>query len=195
MLEKTVFFRAASETDSLPQSVAEIILSGRSNVGKSSVINALCSQKNLARTSKTPGRTRSINVYSVEMRKWIIDLPGYGFARISPQEKALWNKMIEECIIQRKSKKTVYIIVDALVGPTELDYDMAHWLSDYSVPFKIIANKCDKIPNDITENEIQSKAAECFGIEKSNVFTVSAKKKNGFDKLRLDIVKFLSRKG
>ena len=118
MLEKTVFFRAESKADSLPQSVAEIILSGRSNVGKSSVINALCSQKNLARTSKTPGRTRSINVYSAAMRKWIIDLPGYGFARVSLQEKELWNKMIEECIIQRKSKKVVYIIVDAFVGPT-----------------------------------------------------------------------------
>ncbi|MCA6071868.1 MAG: ribosome biogenesis GTP-binding protein YihA/YsxC, partial [Endomicrobium sp.] len=155
MLEKAVFFRATSEADSLPQSVAEIILSGRSNVGKSSVINALCSQKNLARTSKTPGRTRSINVYSVAMRKWIIDLPGYGFARVSHQEKDLWNKMIEECIIKRKSRKVVYIIVDAFVGPTELDFDMAHWLSDYSVPFKIVANKCDKAPKGITEDEIQ----------------------------------------
>ncbi|MDR1662983.1 MAG: 50S ribosome-binding GTPase [Endomicrobium sp.] len=71
----------------LPQSIAEIILSGRSNVGKSSVINALCSQKNLARTSKKPGRTRSINVYSVAMKKWMIDLPGYGFARVSFEEK------------------------------------------------------------------------------------------------------------
>ncbi|MCA6069595.1 MAG: ribosome biogenesis GTP-binding protein YihA/YsxC [Endomicrobium sp.] len=195
MLEKAVFFRGASKADSLPQSVVEIVLSGRSNVGKSSVINALCSQKNLARTSKTPGRTRSINVYSVAMRKWIIDLPGYGFARVSRQEKDLWNKMIEECIIQRKSKKVIYIIVDAFVGPTELDFDMAHWLSDYSVPFKIVANKCDKMPKGITEDEIQIKAAECFGIDKVNVFAVSAKKDNGFGKLRIDIVKFLSCKG
>lgn len=194
MLEKAVFFRAALEANSLPKSVVEIILSGRSNVGKSSVINALCSQKNLARTSKTPGRTRSINVYSVAMGKWIIDLPGYGFARVSPQEKELWNKMIEKCIIQRGSKKVVYVVVDAFVGPTELDFDMAHWLSDYSVSFKIIANKCDKAPSSITEDEIQSKVAECFGIDKANVFTVSAKKNNGFGKLRTDIVKFLNSK-
>jgi GTP-binding protein len=191
MLEKTVFFRATSRADSLPKSIAEVILSGRSNVGKSSVINATCLQKNLARISKTPGRTRSINVYSVAMRKWIIDLPGYGFARVSPKEKELWNKMIEECIIQRKSKKRVYIIVDAFVGPTQLDFDMACWISNYGVEFKIIANKFDKVPSGVTETEINIKIAECFNIDKSNVFTVSAKKRNGFDKLRTDIVKFL----
>ncbi|GHT36801.1 putative GTP-binding protein EngB [Endomicrobiia bacterium] len=191
MLEKTVFFRATSQANSLPKSVAEIVLSGRSNVGKSSVINALCLQKNLARISKTPGRTRSINVYSVAMRKWIIDLPGYGFARISLQEKKLWNKMIEECIVKRKSKKVVYIIIDAFVGPTELDFDMAHWLDDYGVMFKVVANKFDKIPSGVTEAEVKIKAAECFGIDESDVFTVSAKKRNGFDKLQVDIVKFL----
>jgi GTP-binding protein len=191
MLEKTVFFRATSKADSLPKSIAEVILSGRSNVGKSSVINATCLQKNLARISKTPGRTRSINVYSVAMRKWIIDLPGYGFARVSPKEKELWNKMIEGCIIQRKSKKRVYIIVDAFVGPTQLDFNMACWLNNYGVAFKVIANKFDKMPRSVTETEINTKIAECFSIDKSNVFTVSAKKRSGFDKLRTDIVMFL----
>jgi GTP-binding protein len=171
--------------------MAEVILSGRSNVGKSSVINALCSQKNLARTSKTPGRTRSINVYSVAMKKWMIDLPGYGFAMVSFEEKELWNKMIEECIVQRKNKKTVYIIIDAFVGPTELDFDMVCWLKEYNIPFKIIANKFDKLPDIITEDEVKTKAAQYFGIDKSLVVTVSAKKKAGFNKLRSDIVRFL----
>ncbi|MDR0800199.1 MAG: ribosome biogenesis GTP-binding protein YihA/YsxC [Endomicrobium sp.] len=192
MLNKTVFFRATAKADSLPKSAAEIIFSGRSNVGKSSVINALCSQKNLARTSKTPGRTRSINVYSVSMRKWIIDLPGYGFARVNLREKKLWKDMMEECIIKRKSNKAVYIIVDAFVGPTELDFDMAEWLKGYSIPFKIIANKCDKVPRSVPEDEIRNKAAEYFGTDKSNVFAVSAKKRNGFDKLQIDVLKFLN---
>jgi GTP-binding protein len=192
MLEKTFFFRATEEANSLPKSVAEIIFSGRSNVGKSSVINALCSQKNLARISKTPGRTRSINIYSVSLRKWIIDLPGYGFARVSLEEKELWNKMMKEFIIERKSNKTVYIIVDAFVGPTKLDFDMAKWLKEYNIFFKIIANKCDRIPQNILEDEIRSKAAECFGTDKSNVFTVSAKKRNGFSGLKADILKFFN---
>jgi len=192
MLEKTVFFRAESNAKLLPQSMAEVILSGRSNVGKSSVINALCSQKNLARTSKTPGRTRSINIYSAAMKKWIIDLPGYGFARVDPQEKDLWNRMIEDCIILRKSKKRVYIIIDAFVGPTELDFNMADWLDENNIFFKIIANKCDKVPRDISQDEIQNKVVQYFGIDKSNTFAVSAKNKRGFDNLQTDIVKFLN---
>jgi GTP-binding protein len=192
MLEKTVFFRAQSNAKLLPQSSAEVILSGRSNVGKSSIINALCSQKNLAKTSKTPGRTRSINVYSVVMKKWIIDLPGYGFARVSPQEKELWNRMIQDCIIFRKSKKIVYIIVDAFVGPTELDFNMADWLNEHNIHFKVIVNKCDRLPGDISQDKIQDKIAQYFDIDKSDTFVVSAKNKQRFDKLKTDVVKFLN---
>jgi GTP-binding protein len=176
----------------LPQSMAEVILSGRSNVGKSSVINALCSQKNLARTSKTPGRTRSINIYSVAMKKWIIDLPGYGFAKVSFQEKELWNKMIEESIALRRSKKRVYIIIDAFVGPTGLDFNMADWLYKHSIPFKVIANKCDKLPSNISQDEVQNKIVQYFGIDKSSTFAGSAKNKQGFDNLKMDIMQFLN---
>jgi GTP-binding protein len=191
MLEKTVFFKTELNAKMLPQSVAEVVLSGRSNVGKSSVVNVLCSQKNLARTSKTPGRTRSINIYSVVMKKWIIDLPGYGFARVSCREKKLWDKMIEDCIVFRKSKKKVYMIIDAFVGPTELDFNMVNWLVKYNISFKIIANKCDKLPVYVSQDMVQNKIIECFEIDKSDVFTVSAKKKLGFNRLQTDIVKFL----
>ena len=190
MLEKTSFFRAASEAETLPKNISEVIFCGRSNVGKSSTINALCSQKNLARTSKTPGRTRTINVYSVSMGRWIIDLPGYGFARVSPKEKELWQKMIETCISERKSKKTIYIVVDAFVGPTELDYDMAFWLKEHGVPFKVVANKCDKIPQ-VDMEAVSNKIAEYFEIEKKDVFAISAKQKIGAEKLKVDIVSFL----
>jgi GTP-binding protein len=192
VLQKAVFFRAESNAKLIPQSLAEVILSGRSNVGKSSIINALCSQKNLARTSKTPGRTRSINIYSTTMKKWIIDLPGYGFARVSPNEKELWNKMIEECIVLRKSKKSVYITIDAFVGPTELDFNMADWLDGHNVPFKVIANKCDKLPSAISQDEIQNKVAQYFSIDKSNTFAVSARNKRGFDNLKIDVEQFLN---
>jgi GTP-binding protein len=190
MLEKTEFFRATSEAHTLPRNISEVIFCGRSNVGKSSTINALCSQKNLARTSKTPGRTRSVNVYSVSMGRWIIDLPGYGFARVSPKEKALWQEMIETCIAERKTKKRVYIIVDAFVGPTDLDCDMAYWLNEHGIPFKIVANKCDKIPQ-VNMPEVENKIAEYFETDKSNVFAVSAKHTDGIEKLRADIEKFL----
>lgn len=191
MLSKTTFFRATTDALSLPKNISEIILSGRSNVGKSSIINALCSQKNLARTSKTPGRTRSINVYSVSMGRWIIDLPGYGFARVSPKEKEVWRKMIDDHIIKRQSKKIVYIIVDGYVGPTELDFNMSQWLKEYNVPFKIVANKCDKLPAAADINELISKIAEFFEIPENDVFAVSAKKKNGINILKTDIIEHL----
>jgi GTP-binding protein len=192
VLKKAVFFRAESNAKLIPQSVAEVVLSGRSNVGKSSIINALCSKKNLARTSKTPGRTRSINIYSAAMKKWIIDLPGYGFAKVNHQEKQLWNKMIEECIVLRKSKKRVYVIIDAFIGPTELDINMVYWLDEHSIPFKVVANKCDKLPNGISQDEIQNKVAQYFSIDKYNIFAVSAKNRQGFDSLKFDIMQFLN---
>jgi len=191
MLEKTSFFRAFGDASQIPKNVSEVVFTGRSNVGKSSVINALASQKNLARTSKTPGRTRSINVYSVSMGKWLIDLPGYGFARVSPKEKELWREMIENCIAARKTKKTAYIIIDAFVGPTELDLDMAFWLKNNGVDFKVVANKCDKLPASVALDEVCEKAAYIFDIEKEKIFAVSAKKRNGFEKLKADIIKNL----
>ncbi|MDR2666291.1 MAG: ribosome biogenesis GTP-binding protein YihA/YsxC [Endomicrobium sp.] len=191
MLEKTVFFKSVLKVNSLPNSSAEVVISGRSNVGKSSIINALCLQRNLARISKTPGRTKNINIYSVSIGKWIVDLPGYGFARVSRYEKDLWNKMIESYLVQRKSKKIVYIIIDAFIGPTELDFNLASWLDKSGIQFKIIANKCDKVPQNISENVIQLKIAEYFDTDKSKIFVVSAKKGNGFAKLKVDAVKFL----
>jgi len=191
MLEKTIFFRAFNDAAELPKNISEVILCGRSNVGKSSVINALASQKNLARISKTPGRTRSINVYEILRGRWIIDLPGYGFARVSPAEKELWQNMIESCIAKRNSKKTVYIIIDAYVGPTELDFDMASWLDENGIKFKVVANKCDKLPASVSLAEVCKKAAQAFETEENEIFAVSAKKKTGFEKLKADIANFL----
>ncbi|MDR3049191.1 MAG: ribosome biogenesis GTP-binding protein YihA/YsxC [Elusimicrobiota bacterium] len=194
MLEKTQFFRAVNDSLTLPQSNIEAIFTGRSNVGKSSVINALCSQKNLARTSKTPGRTRSINVYSIAMGKWLIDLPGYGFAKVNLKEKNLWQKMIEECILKRQSKKLIYLIIDIFVGPTDLDLDMVFWLKENSVPFKVIANKSDKLNAAAQKEEMRDKLAEIFEIGASNIYIVSAKKKQGFDKLKQDINNYFNGK-
>jgi GTP-binding protein len=169
----------------------EIIFVGRSNVGKSSVINALCEQKNLARTSKTPGRTRSVNVYSISMGKWLIDLPGYGFARVSPQEKASWQEMVSNCILSRSSKKTVCVIIDAYVGPTERDEAMIAWLKENNMPFKIIANKCDKLPKLVSLDEVRDKLCSIFGLGSDDVFCVSAKKGMGVSAFRQYAKKFL----
>jgi GTP-binding protein len=88
-LTDTSFFISSTEPQKLPQSISEVAFVGRSNVGKSSVINAICNKKNLARTSKTPGRTRAINIFTPSNGRWIVDLPGYGFAKVSEEEKSL----------------------------------------------------------------------------------------------------------
>jgi len=188
------FFRAVSDVKTLPDNICEIVFSGRSNVGKSSVINALCAKKNLARVSKTPGRTRSVNVYETSRGRWLIDLPGYGFARVSPQEKEIWREMIGECIERRKKRKRVYVIIDAYVGPTELDFTMAGWLKDCGAPFKVVANKIDKLPAAISAEDIRKKTSELFGVNKDDVFPVSARKNQGFEFLRRDIISFFNAK-
>jgi len=188
MFEKAVFFRAAASVSSLPDTLNEVILSGRSNVGKSSIINALCSRRGLARTSKTPGSTKNINVYSISVGKWIVDLPGYGFTRRGGRK--LHSSVIEEYIVRRKSKKIVYIVVDAFTGPSNLDFDMAGWLNASGISFKVIANKCDKVPKNITADEIRNKVADCFTAGEAKVFAVSAKKRDGIDKLKTDVIEF-----
>ena len=135
-LSTSTFFISETNAKLLPQSIAEVAFVGRSNVGKSSVINSICKIKNLARTSKTPGRTRAINVFTPARGRWIVDLPGYGFARVTDEEKKVWKEMIETYISSRKTLKMIYILIDSFVGPTELDFIMINWVKELKIPFK-----------------------------------------------------------
>ena len=185
-LEKTSFFISSTEPKKLPQSVCEVAFVGRSNVGKSSIINALCKQKNLARTSKTPGRTRAINIFTPANGRWIVDLPGYGFARVSPESKKLWKEMIEGYITSRKTLKTVYILIDSYVGPTELDMQMIQWVNSLNISFKIVANKTDKIAN-LNLEKLKCKISDSLTVDIKNIFCVSAKNLAGIGNLINDI--------
>ncbi len=127
--------------DGLP----EIALAGRSNVGKSSLINALIDRKNLARTSSKPGKTQTLNYYNIENLFYFVDLPGYGFARVSKTEKAKWGKMIEEYLSKRETLQMVMHLVDLRHPPSVDDCVMYDWLVHYQVPTMVIATKADKI--------------------------------------------------
>jgi GTP-binding protein len=135
-----------SETDPsrLPHFAAEIAFVGRSNVGKSSLLNALF-RKDLARTSSTPGRTRTINVFSASPTSALIDLPGYGFAKGPAAERASWGAMIEGYLTQRPGLKKVFVLIDAKVGPTELDRQMVVWLQAANLPWRAVATKADQV--------------------------------------------------
>jgi len=185
-LDNTTFFISSTEPKKLPQSICEVAFVGRSNVGKSSIINAVCKQKNLARTSKTPGRTRAINIFTPSNGRWIVDLPGYGFARVSPESKKLWQQMIEGYITSRKTLKTVYILIDSYVGPTELDLQMIQWLNSLNISFKIVANKTDKVAN-LNLEELKCKISNSLNVSNDNIFCVSAKSLAGIGNLISDI--------
>lgn len=185
-LSKTVFFISETKPELLPQSISEVAFVGRSNVGKSSVINAICKTKNLARTSKTPGRTRAINIFTPAKGRWIVDLPGYGFARVAEEEKKVWQNMIETYLSSRKTLKMIYILIDSFVGPTELDFIMIDWVRQLKKPFKIISNKTDKISN-LNLKKLKDTICETCNVAKEDIYCVSAKDQMGLGTLINDI--------
>jgi GTP-binding protein len=128
----------------LPPCAAEVAFVGRSNVGKSSLINALCKQ-DLARVSVTPGRTRTINVFFVAENAWLVDLPGYGYASGPEESRAHWAGMIEGYLRRRPGLRRALVLVDAKVGPTKLDVEMASWLRAARLPWSVVATKADQV--------------------------------------------------
>lgn len=128
--------------DGLP----EIALAGRSNVGKSSLINKMLQRKNLARTSSQPGKTQTLNFYKINGELYFVDLPGYGYAKVSMQQRQEWGKFIEAYLLKRDLLKLVILLVDVRHPPTRDDIAMYDWLAHYDIPICIVATKADKIP-------------------------------------------------
>ncbi|MDT3959311.1 ribosome biogenesis GTP-binding protein YihA/YsxC [Staphylococcus kloosii] len=125
--------------------LSEVALSGRSNVGKSSFINSMIGRKNMARTSQQPGKTQTLNFYNIDNQLVFVDVPGYGYAKVSKKQRAAFGKMIEQYITQRKSLKLVIQLVDLRHNPTEDDILMYDFLKYYELPTLVVATKEDKI--------------------------------------------------
>jgi len=123
----------------------EVAFVGRSNVGKSSLINALLNRKKLARTSQTPGKTRTINFYNVEDKLFFVDLPGYGYAKVSKSESAKWGDMVEGYLKDRPPLKHIFLLMDIRHEPSAGDKQIHQWCRFYNLPYTIIATKSDKI--------------------------------------------------
>lgn len=123
----------------------EIALSGRSNVGKSSLINKLINRRSLARTSQQPGKTQTLNFYSINDQLVFVDVPGYGYAKVSKKQRAEWGSMIETYLTERKQLKAVILIVDVRHSPTKDDVLMYDWLKHFQLPTIVVATKADKI--------------------------------------------------
>lgn len=118
---------------------------GRSNVGKSSLINCLVGQKRLAKTSSTPGLTKMVNYFLINDQFYFVDLPGYGYAKTNHANKKTWASVIETYLIDNQNLRTIFVLLDLRHNPTQLDKEMINFLVFHSIPFKIIATKADKI--------------------------------------------------
>ena len=146
----------AGPTSSLPStSMPEIAFAGKSNVGKSSLINALVCRKSLARTSSQPGKTQTINFYNVNEKLYIVDLPGYGYANAPEQVKAQWGKMIEKYLHSSKQLKAVFLLIDIRHEPKANDRDMYRWITQNGFAPIIIATKADKISKNVIPKNIK----------------------------------------
>jgi len=141
------FEKGAVKPEQYPDNdIPEITFVGRSNVGKSSLINALLNRKNLARVASKPGKTREINFYNVDDAVYFVDLPGYGYAKVSKDVKNEWADSIETYLNRSRKLKLVIMVVDIRHSPTEDDKLMASWLVSSELPYIVVATKADKIP-------------------------------------------------
>jgi len=158
---------------------------GRSNVGKSSLINALANRKSLANVSGTPGRTRQLNLFRVgdSDSATLVDLPGYGYAVTSKTTRAQWGRMIEQYLLQRDELAMIIMLVDGEIGPTALDLDMLDWLREHQLPHQIVATKYDKVRAAKRVRRQRELAAACQ-LEIGDIVWASAVTGTGIEKLR-----------
>ena len=188
------FVQSAPRVVDLPDSPAEVALVGRSNVGKSSLINTLANRKQLARVSNTPGRTQLINMFSLPTGATVVDLPGYGYAAVPMREKAKWQAMIEGYLLERPPLRALLLLLDGEIGPTALDLQMIDWIYANEIPTVMVATKSDKVrPSKLAGRKQQ--VARATRLEENDVFWVSASKGTGVDALRAHVVSLLEAAG
>ena len=187
------FVTSAVDISTLPGSPAEVAVVGRSNVGKSSLINALANHKQLARVSNTPGRTQLINLFALPNGSTLVDLPGYGYAAVPGRIKQGWQKMIEGYLLDREELVNVYVLVDGEIGPTKLDVQMLTWLRANGVPHTVVATKHDKVKSSKRATRKKDLAAGCM-LDQGDIVWVSATTGIGIVKLRASVGNYLNLK-
>jgi GTP-binding protein len=184
------FVAGAASLDALPESqLPEVAFAGRSNVGKSSLINALTNRTALARVSHTPGRTRQINLFCLRDSLMLADLPGYGFARVSKAEAQSWNELITSYLHQRMSLRRVVLLLDARRGIMDSDRDAMGLLDSAAVAFQLVLTKADALKDGELKQVCQSiaKEAQLHPAALQNIISSSAKEGRGIGALRLSL--------
>ena len=182
------FVRSAAKPADFPRDgLPQVVFAGRSNVGKSSVINRLLNRKNFARVGSAPGKTTHINYFLIDQKLYLVDLPGYGYAKVSRQERDRWGRLIEAWFADARRMALGMLIVDARHKPTADDCTMARWFKESGRPFAVVANKLDKLrKSDILPN--LARIRETLELEEAvKVIPFSAEKGDGRQEL-LDLI-------
>lgn len=173
---------AASPKDFPNKQLPEIAFAGKSNVGKSSVINRVLQRKNFARVGEKPGKTIHVNYFTIDNKCYFVDLPGYGYAKVSQAEKERWGKLMENYFAENRIDLGI-MIVDARHAPTNNDITMARWFLDTGCPFVVVANKLDKVKKSQIEGNMQIIRQDLELPEDCPVIPFSAEKGTGRDEL------------
>ena len=169
----------------------EIVLVGKSNVGKSSFINTMINRKKLARTSSEPGKTRQINFYNIDNTFYFVDLPGYGYSKMSKKEQEQVGKFIEEYLFKRKQIALIILLVDIRHKPTENDKMMYNYIISSGLPFIILANKADKIAKTKVNDEVKKIQKELNPIGDVNTYAFSSERKIYEEEIWKEIEKYI----
>lgn len=173
---------AASKTQLIKSSLPQIVFAGKSNVGKSSVINCVLNRKNFARVGSEPGKTVHVNYFNIDEKMYFVDLPGYGYAKVNRSEKERWSNLMETYFSSCDSMALGVFIVDARHKPTADDITMCEWFKSSEKEFVVVANKLDKLKKSEIEPNMQL-IADTFGIDRAKILPFSAEKRLGKEDL------------
>lgn len=184
------FMFGVHRRDQIPEcTLPEFAFIGRSNVGKSSLINTLTFRRSLARTSHTPGRTQQLNYFDLQERLYIVDMPGYGYAKVSKTISSAWRSLMREYLYERWALKRVYVLVDSRIGLKPLDLDMFQRLDETAVSYRVVLTKVDKISME-QRAKLSTHIEDILRMHPAahpKILETSAAKKHGLEMLRYDI--------